>query len=130
MPWGTTVRLPRRAVRAVVAGAIGGLAMFALEAPATAQNSIVETSPADGSEVTTQPAAIVMTFENEVPEQREVQVVCEGQPVQLDRRRRARDDGVTLTVPLQQALPAGDCTVAWTLSATMAASSAAISASR
>jgi copper transport protein len=117
MPWGTAVRLPRRAVRAVVAGAIGGLALFALDAPATAQNSIVETSPADGSEVTTQPAAIVMTFENEVPDQREVQVVCEGNPFTSIGAAELGSDGVTLTVALQQALPAGDCSVAWTLSA-------------
>jgi putative copper export protein/methionine-rich copper-binding protein CopC len=117
MPWGTAVSWPRRVVRAVVAGAIGGLALFALDAPATAQNSIVETSPADGSEVTTQPAAIVMTFENEVPEQRDVQVVCEGNPFSSVGAPELGSDGLTLTVPLQQALPAGDCTVAWTLSA-------------
>jgi copper transport protein len=117
MPRGTAVRLPRRAVRAVVAGAIGGLALFALDSPAAAQNSIVETSPADGSEVTTQPAAIVMTFENEVPEQREVQVVCEGNPFSSIGAAELGSDGVTLTVELLQALPAGDCTVAWTLSA-------------
>ena len=85
-------------MRAVVAGAIGGLALFAADAPATAQNSIVETSPADGSEVTTQPAAIVMTFENEVPEQREVQVVCEGNPFSSIGAAELGDDGVTLTV--------------------------------
>ena len=48
--------------------AIGGLALLGLDGPAQAQNAIVSTSPEDGSEVTTQPEAIVLTFENEVPE--------------------------------------------------------------
>ena len=85
--------------------AIGGLALFAPDGPAQAQNAIVETSPADGSEVTTQPAAIVMTFENEVPDQRDVQVVCEGNPFSSIAAPELGDDGVTLTVDLLQAAP-------------------------
>ncbi len=118
IPRGTPVRqvAPRHALRAAIALAIGGLALLAADAPAQAQNSIVETSPADGSEVTTQPAAIVMTFENEVPDGRDVQVVCEGNPFSSIDAPELGDDGVTLTVALQQPLPAGECNVTWTLS--------------
>ena len=99
-----------------IAVAIGGLALLATDGPARAQNSIVETSPANGSEVTTQPVAIVMTFENEVPDQRDVQVVCAGNPFSSIAAPELGDDGLTLTVALQQPLPAGECNVTWTLS--------------
>ena len=82
---------------------------------AQAQNAIVDTSPAEDAEVTTQPAAIVMTFESEVPEQRDVQVVCEGNPFSSIAAPELGEDGLTLTVAVLQPLPAGDCDVAWTL---------------
>jgi copper transport protein len=96
--------------------AIGALTLLATDGPADAQNAIVDTSPADGSEVTTQPEAIVMTFENEVPEQRDVQVVCEGNPFSSIGAPEVGEDGVTLSVPVLQPLPAGECNVTWTLS--------------
>jgi copper transport protein len=103
-------------VRAAIALAIGGLALLVTDGPAGAQNAIVDTSPADGSEVTTQPVAIVMRFENEVPDQRDVQVVCGGNPFSSIAAPELGDDGLTLTVALQQPLPAGECNVTWTLS--------------
>jgi copper transport protein len=117
MPKGTPVRriAPRRALRAAIAVAIGGLALLVTDDPARAQNSIVDTSPADGSEVTTQPEAIVMTFENEVPDSRDVQVVCEGNPFSSIAAPELGDDGLTLTVAVQQPLPAGECNVTWVL---------------
>ena len=96
--------------------AIGGLALLGLDGPAQAQNAIVSTSPEDGSEVTTQPEAIVLTFENEVPEQREVQVVCDGNPFSSISAPELGTDGLTLTVDLLQPLPAGECNVTWVLS--------------
>ena len=102
-------------MRAGIALAIAGLALLAVDDPAQAQNSIVDTSPADGSEVTTQPEAIVMTFENEVPESSDVQVVCEGNPFSSIAAPELGDDGLTLTVAVQQPLPAGECNVTWVL---------------
>lgn len=92
------------------------MALLGSDAPAQAQNAIVSTSPADGSEVMTQPAAIVLTFENEVPEQREVQVVCEGNPFSSISAPELGTDGLTVTVNLLQPLPAGECNVTWVLS--------------
>ena len=108
--------MTRRAIRAAIVVGIGGLALFTPDGPAHAQNAIVSTSPADGSEVTTQPTAIVLTFENEVPDERDVQVVCEGNPFSSISAPELGADGVTLTVDLLQALPAGECNVTWVLS--------------
>ena len=46
-----------------------------------------------------------MTFENEVPDQRDVQVVCEGNPFSSIGAPELGDDGVTLTVAAAAAAP-------------------------
>jgi copper transport protein len=106
----------RRAVRAAIAVAVGGLTLLVADGSVKAQNDVVESSPADGAEVATQPAAIVMQFENEVPDERDIQVVCEGNPFSSIGNSEVGDDGVTVTVDLLQPLPAGECNVTWTLS--------------
>lgn len=111
-----STRVPWRVVRLFVAVLVGGLALLAGERPAAADNAVVESNPADGAEVTTQPTAIVMTFENEVPDQAEVVVVCEGNPFSSLGGPERGTDGITLSVELLQPLPTGECNVTWRLS--------------
>jgi copper transport protein len=117
IPRGIPVRRSalRRALRAAITVACGGLVLLATEGSVRAQNDIVDSTPADGSELTTQPTAILMTFENEVPDQTDVQVVCDGNPFSSIGSPERGDDGVTLTVQVLQPLPAGECVVTWTL---------------
>ena len=56
-----------------------------------------------------------MTFENPVPDQREVPVVCDGNPFSSIGSPEHGDDDVTMTVALLQPLPTEECTVTWTL---------------
>jgi copper transport protein len=108
--------LTRRRAQLAAAIAFGALALLAGAELVRAQNSILESSPADEAEVTTQPEAIVMRFENDVPDQRDVQVVCANNPFSSISAPELGDDGVTLTVDLLQPMPAGECNVTWILS--------------
>ncbi|MGH9137930.1 MAG: copper resistance CopC/CopD family protein [Acidimicrobiales bacterium] len=106
-------RVPSRALRVALAVLVAGVALL-LGSPSAAANSIVDSNPPADTEVTTQPSAIVMTFENPVPEQTDVQVVCEGNPFSGLGAPEPGEDN-QLSVALQAPLPAGDCSVTWVL---------------
>lgn len=109
-------RLPSRpAVRGLLFLLAFGFAA-SLWAPSAAaeDNTLVTSTPLDGSTVDTFSGPILLTFANELGPDNEVQMTCnrvvmslgEPQP-QLDR--------VTLSVALASGAPKGTCTVAWTV---------------
>lgn len=101
--------------RILLGAAIAALALLAGPRSAAADNEIVESNPAQGAQVTTQPTSIVMTFENEITGAQLVSIACDGNPFAGHGDPQLGDDDVTLTVPLTGSLPEGQCNVVWTL---------------
>lgn len=107
------------ALLATFLGAFIGLLFVAGSAsPAHAENSLDESVPESGGEVSTSLAEIVLTFENDLAGQPLVSVVCDpagtetgGNP--FTNLGTPAISGKTVTVPLTAALPEGSCSVVW-----------------
>jgi putative copper export protein/methionine-rich copper-binding protein CopC len=82
---------------------------------ASADNPLVSSSPAADSTVEQSPTSIALTFTSSVGSQNTVVAACNGQTIPLGAPTIG-PDGVTLNVPVVQPLPAGDCSVSWTVS--------------
>lgn len=83
--------------------------------PVAAANQLVSSIPEAGSTLDASPTTFQMTFKDPVGPQHVVALSCSGQPIQLGPPQLAADT-VTLTVAVPTALPAGNCTVAWSVS--------------
>lgn len=94
-------------------GALGVLAMNG-SSPVHAENSIVTTDPEDGVELTTQPAAITTTFENEAGPGTFATVVCDNDPATGVGSPEFSADNLIATLPVTGAL-VGECNVSWTV---------------
>ena len=106
---GRTLRLVL-AVPAAVAGAL-----LIVGTAAAQQVALVESSPADGEELAEPPSEIVLTFDTELGDASQVQLACEGDPVDVSRPELS-DDRLTLTVTVNEPTPVGECNVAWQVS--------------
>ena len=82
---------------------------------AFAENSVVSSTPADGSSVATSPATIEITFSEELGEVNTIAVQCDAELYTVGPRR-VSDDNLTLAADVVDALPKGDCVVSWGVS--------------
>jgi copper transport protein len=110
--------VPRRrpAVRLAFAAALVGLTTLLL-APGTAlaENTVVSSTPADGSSLGTSPAAIEITFAEELGEVNTIAVQCDAELYAVGPRE-VSEDRLTLSAELVAPLPASDCVVSWAVS--------------
>lgn len=106
--------VPRR-LAAAIGGLAAGLAFFALSfaaASAATETTLESSSPAADEQVATSPTQLQLVFNEPVPIETVVEVVCGGQPAPLGPSRIEADQR-TVTVPVISALPKGTCNVLW-----------------
>src|SRR3954452_23696196 len=77
-----------------------------------ADNTLVSSSPAEGTTVDASPASLLLTFANPLGATNDVQVVCGGSPVAVGTPQ-VGPDGVSLSVTVPNAFPKGECVVSW-----------------
>jgi copper transport protein len=110
--------VPRRrpSVRLVVIAALTAFATLLLTpGSALAENAVVDSTPADGSSVETSPAAIEITFAEELGEVNTIAVQCDAELYAVGPRE-VSEDRLTLSAELVAPLPASDCVVSWAVS--------------
>ncbi len=112
----TPVLPRRRRVQSLVLVALACLGGLAL-APgsALAENTVVSSTPADGSSVATSPPSIEITFSEALGEVNTIAVQCNAELYTVGPRRIS-DDGLTLAADVVDALPKADCVVSWGVS--------------
>jgi copper transport protein len=86
-------------------------------ATASAENSVVNSSPSDGATLNVSPDEIVIGFADPLGEANTISVDCEAEPVTLPRPE-VLSDGTTLSVAIVEPLPRGTCTARWQVSNT------------
>ncbi|HSM65585.1 MAG TPA: CopD family protein [Ilumatobacteraceae bacterium] len=116
----TSVPRRRSPVRIFALAALALLTtLFAsvLAAPGTvqAENSVVSSTPADGSSIATSPATIEITFTEPLGEVNTIAVQCDAELYPVGPRE-VSDDRLTLSAPLVDPVPASDCVVSWAVS--------------
>src|SRR5512141_3205981 len=114
----TSTRALRGAVMlglGVVCVGVVAFGAFAVPLADAADNTLVSSSPAGGTTVDTSPQSLLLTFANALGAANNVQVVCNGSPFAIGTPQVGLD-GVTLTVPVPNPLPKGDCVVSWLVS--------------
>jgi len=82
--------------------------------PASAETTLVTSSPADGEKLITSPTQITATFSAAVPDNAVLAAVCEGNPAPLGTVSVGAD-GISLIAPLTAALPVGTCNVTYSV---------------
>jgi copper transport protein len=82
---------------------------------ASAENSVVNSSPSNGAVLNVSPDEIVIGFADELGEDNTISVDCEAEPVTLPPPE-VLDDGTTLSVEIPEPLPSGTCTARWQVS--------------
>ncbi len=103
-------------MRSLVLVALAALgAVLLTPGAAFAENSVVSSTPADGASVATSPAAIEITFNEELGEVNTIAVQCDAVLFTVGPRR-VSDDRLTLAADVVDALPKGDCVVSWGVS--------------
>ena len=118
----TTARR-RRLVGSVATAFLAAAAVFAMAGPAAAHNSIVSTSPAEGSTVTEQPEQVVITTNDnlldlgEAGQSNQIQVTGPGDEQLQYGTACAAVNGPALVMPVQLG-EAGEYTVVWQLVST------------
>lgn len=95
---------------------LGLAGMLLLVAPtAHAENSVVSSNPADGSSVERSPAAIEITFAEELGEVNTIAVQCNTELFTVGPRE-VSDDRLTLSAAVIDPLPESTCVVSWGVS--------------
>jgi copper transport protein len=99
----------------VVLAVFAGLALsLLLAAPASAHAVLVNSSPADGSRVDHQPAAVSLTFDEAVQPIAASDEVISASGARVDTGRLSQSrDGATVTLALKPGLPTGTYTAIW-----------------
>ena len=82
---------------------------------ASAENSVVNSSPSNGAVLNVSPDEIVIGFADELGEDNTISVDCEAEPVTLPPPE-VLEDGTTLSVEIPDPLPSGTCTARWQVS--------------
>ncbi|MEN9803715.1 MAG: hypothetical protein RIS41_562 [Actinomycetota bacterium] len=88
--------------------------LSAFVAPASADTTLVSSSPADGAELTVAPAQISVVFDQAVPPNSVVQAVCNQQPAPLGPVQVGAD-GISLSAAVTGPLPIGTCNVTYSV---------------
>ncbi len=109
----------QRTVRRFTLGILVALATIIglTPASASAENTVVNSSPSNGAVLNVSPDEIVIGFADELGEANTISVDCEAEPVTLPRPE-VLDDGTTLSVEIPDPLPSGTCTARWQVSNT------------
>ncbi len=102
------------ALRALVAVAVS-LVVALSGGTAHAQNEVVNSSPATGSQLEIAPDEIVIGFAEDLGDANSIVLSCEGDPVALSEPE-VLDDGRTLSASVEDPIPNGTCTARWTAS--------------
>ena len=88
--------------------------LSAFASSASAETSLVSSTPADSAELTTSPTQIVVVFDEAVPPNSVVQAVCNQQPAPLGAVQVGAD-GISISVPIVGTLPVGTCNVTYSV---------------
>jgi copper transport protein len=80
-----------------------------------ADNTLVSTSPADGSTVETSPTTMLLTFANQLGRTNTVSAACNGTIVALGTPQLT-PDALSLSVSVPTPMPKGTCAVSWRVS--------------
>lgn len=114
--------LGSRALRWTLAAIIATLSFLGLGSglagattPAPADNLVQNSSPANGTGLSTSPMEIVIGFVDELGELNTIALSCETNTVALPPLE-VLDDKKTLRVDIPEVLPKGTCTATWTVS--------------
>ncbi len=99
----------------VVCFGIAAVGAFAVTIADAADNTLVSSTPVAGSTVDTSPPSLLLTFANPLGDTNSVEVVCNGSPFAVGTPQ-VGVDGLSLTVPVPNPLPKGDCVVSWLVS--------------
>ena len=101
---------------AVVLAAIAAIGVL-LASPATvlAENTVVSSTPADGSSIASSPPSIQITFSEPLGEVNTIAVQCDAELYTVGPRN-VSEDRLTLSADLVDPLPASDCVVSWGVS--------------
>lgn len=102
-------RGPRRLTTAVL---VLLLLQVGFAGAATAHNSLISTAPADGGQMETAPAAVMLTFDGPVSPDFN-QVIVTGPDGSAWNTGEPQVDGPTVTQPLIEQGPGGTYAVAW-----------------
>jgi copper transport protein len=88
-----------------------------LMSPATvlAENTVVSSTPADGSSIASSPPSIEITFSEPLGEVNTIAVQCDAELYTVGPRN-VSEDRLTLSADLVDPLPASDCVVSWGVS--------------
>ena len=106
-------RTARRARAALLAGLLGAFAGLLLASGTVhADNEVVVSDPADGAVLATAPAAIVITFAEDLGEQNTLSLQCNAELMTIPRAD-VGEDGRTLSVEIDVPLPKGGCIATW-----------------
>ncbi|MEM9516498.1 MAG: CopD family protein [Actinomycetota bacterium] len=113
---GTPVR-PRWRVlaRVLVAAGAALIAVFLGAGTAAADNTVSESTPADGSTVATSPEAIIIVFVEELGDTNTIGLTCDAE-LQTLAATEVASDGRTLTAGIAEPLPSGTCVANWLVS--------------
>lgn len=100
----------------LILGAFVAIGVLALTPTiALAENTVVSSTPADGSSVAQSPAAIELTFSETLGEVNTIAVECDAELFTVGPRR-VSDDRLTLAADLIDPLPKSTCVVRWIVS--------------
>ncbi len=110
-------RSPVRVFVALIAAVIAllGLAPGSAAGTAVAENTVVNSSPDNGTSLAFSPDAIVIVFADELGEDNTIALDCEAEPIALTGRPEVIE-GTTLQIDIDTPLPAGTCTARWAVS--------------
>ncbi|MGB0113927.1 MAG: CopD family protein [Ilumatobacteraceae bacterium] len=113
-----SVPSPGRRVRRLFVAAIAAAGLIGLMPDvALAENSVVSSTPENGSTIADSPAEIQITFNEELGEVNTITITCNTDLYTVGPRR-VSDDNLTLTAEVIDALPKGTCVAAWAVSDT------------
>lgn len=82
---------------------------------AAADNTVSESTPADGSTVATSPEAITIVFVEELGDTNTIGLTCDAE-LQTLEATEVDSDGRTLTAAIAEPLPSGTCVANWLVS--------------
>jgi len=106
-------RTARRARTALLLGLVAsGAAVLVGSGPAFADNEVVTSDPADGAVLANAPAAITITFAEDLGEQNTLSLQCNAELITVPRAD-VGDDDRTLSVDIEVPLPKGGCIATW-----------------
>ena len=100
--------------RLLAVGLAVGATLFLSASPASAETTLVTSSPANGEKLVTSPTQITATFSAAVPNNAVLTAVCEGNPAPLGTVTVGAD-GISLIAPVTAALPVGTCNVTYSV---------------